>query len=810
VRLPYGVDAASVGLAPFVPGFGRVRGTADNLLAFADGHPDLALEVAPPPHLLLNMVGEWTHAVQARETYGLYGDGVAIGIVDTGVDFSLADFMDPLTGHTRIAWLLDLDITDAPQNPAYQTNAEISSLEARFQGFVYRGIDLDDMLASGTPMSGITDTVGHGTHVASIAAGNGGVAKKYVGIAPRADLIIARITTDDSEGLTTDGLLTGAEFVFDRADAMREPVVANLSIGSDFGPHDGTMAWEESLAEFVGPTHPGHAIVAAAGNSGDITSAGVHANVYVPPGGSRSIPITSLYGSGSDGYAEIEVWVTMRGDSQLSIGLDSPSGTWISPVGPGQSGTFDAGSVQATVESGSAGSAGQVPTNSNGALVLWQGTFDPGTYSITLTSAGGGVADLYVEGAGGAIDVDGNGVAFANPVREGTVNLPATNPGIIGVGCTVNRAGWTDIAGGYVTVGISPLDPRGGYAIPDAGTFSYPETGNVCWFSSAGPTVTGVEKPEISAPGGIVIGAMSQAASPAVPTSIFYNSACPPVYDGGPVDSRCMQVDATHAVAAGTSMSAPQAAGAIALLFEKEPTLTQDKLVGLLQAGAHMFRTGTPRFDDQGGPGELDVAGSLDALDQAQNPANVLPNLATSWITLSAEQLSADGSTPLTAIVELRTADGQHRGDFFDASRLSPVVRLDDGEIATLPPMTHRAPGVWVYTITAPPGLGGHTVTLGATFDGEPIVAPKTVPIATDVWTASYPASASGSCAIGRSSPLGWSGPSALAFAAAAYLGRRRVTRRRPRRASHEALFGSRPGRGEARGRGDLQRCSRR
>ncbi len=66
------------------------------------------------------------------------------------------------------------------------------------------------------------------------------------------------------------------QFLFDRADFMKKPIAVNLSLGSDFGPHDGTMAWEETLASYVGPGFPGHALVAAAGNSGDITSAPVH------------------------------------------------------------------------------------------------------------------------------------------------------------------------------------------------------------------------------------------------------------------------------------------------------------------------------------------------------------------------------------------------------------------------------------------------------------------------------------------------------------------------------------------------------
>jgi hypothetical protein len=210
-----------------------------------------------------------------------------------------------------------------------------------------------------------------------------------------------------------------------------------------------------------------------------------------------------------------------------------------------------------------------------------------------------------------------------------------------------------------------------------------------------------------------------------------------------------MVIDSTHAVAAGTSMSAPQAAGAAALLFERNPTLTQDKIVGLLQAGVHDFRNGYPAFEDQSGPGELDIVGSLEALDDEQDPKLALPSYADSWLTVSADELTADGSTPLVVIVELRTAGGEHRADFFAPLRLTAKVWLDGAQMSKAPPMQRRAPGVWVYQVTPPPGLGGHTVTLGAAFDGADIVAPKTLAIATDDWTANYPSKAfGGGCSV--------------------------------------------------------------
>jgi subtilisin family serine protease len=301
----------------------------------------------------------------------------------------------------------------------------------------------------------------------------------------------------------------------------------------------------------------------------------------------------------------------------------------------------------------------------------------------------------------------------------------------------------------------------------------------VCWFSSAGPTVTGVPKPEISAPGGLVVAAMSQQAAPGNPGSIFTNPSCPPPAKGSDADPKCLQIDERHAVAVGTSMSAPLVAGAVALMMQRDPTLTQDKVLALLQAGAHKFRGSAP-FEDQAGPGELDILGAIDALEQMQDPKAFLPSADKSWMTLSADYVAADGSTPLTVIVELRTDDGTHRADLL-GDRLQAVVKLD-GVPTVPPPIQRRAPGLFTYVVQPPPGYGGSSLTLGATFDGEDIVEPKTVPIATDIWASEYGSSTKGGCRAARATS---EDPSTLgvffaaALACAAGLRRRKVTRRR-------------------------------
>jgi subtilisin family serine protease len=749
VTLPAGASAEALGLEPFVPGYGRLHVRPADLLAYADAHPDLTIEVAPPLHSLLNKAGEWIHSTQAHER-GMDGSGVLVGVADTGLDVTLADFKDPSTGKSRVAWILDLSL------PAQGIYPE---LEKKFcakngagvcvSGAVLQGTDIDALDANPDASAGKIpiDEDGHGTHVTSIAAGNGGPMRKYVGGAPGAQIVFARVTRDITESFVIDDVLTGVAFLFDRADFMALPIAANLSIGTDFGPHDGSMSWEKSLASFVGESEPGHALVIAAGNSGsiDYTSATspIHQTVHVSSGSTVSVPIDAV---GPQGDGEVDVWVTFAGGSSISVGLDGPGGIWVAPVANGQTGNDATSFYTASVVNGSTASGSQVPSGSNGAVVIWTGTWPTGTYSITLQ--GDGTADLWMQSSlTSAPNFDPLGFAYG--VREGTINLPATQPSLIAVGCTVNRTEWTAIDGQLIGYPSSPgLDQAGGLPSDASAPFL---GGEVCWFSSAGPTVTGVPKPEISAPGAFVVGAMSTQAPPSSQDSIFYDTACPPKSpESSFVDPRCLQVDSAHAVAEGTSMSAPMVTGAIALMFQRDPTLTQTQLVPVLQGGAHYFRSGFDEFEDQGGPGELDILGSFQVMSEMSDPAVAIPatcesgTSCKSWLNLSTDYLLADGSTPTVAIVELRNGSGQP-ADLFEPSRLQAVVRVDGVSIANEPSVARRGPGVWAYSVTPPPGFGGQAVTFGATFDGTAIVVPHTIPIATDPWTAAYVSAASGS-----------------------------------------------------------------
>jgi subtilisin family serine protease len=769
VTLPPGLRAADVGLQPAAPGFARLWGSPERIVAFADAHPGLHVEVAPPLHLLLDSATTSVGSSLANDS-GLDGTGVLVGIADTGLDVTHPDFLDE-QGKTRVAWLLDLSAPPVGLHPdleqQYGSTDGNGNLVA---GAVWAAADIDALLSTSRSSSLPQDEVGHGTLVSACAAGNGLQGRSaFRGVAPKATILVARITGNGSDSIGNDELLRGAKFLFDRADAMGQPVVVNLSLGTDFGPHDGTMSWEQTLASYVGPDHPGRALVVAAGNSGSIVDTPVHQNVHVSPGTTLRVPLLAPLGAVNGG---VQLWVAMHAGSSLKVGLEGPDGTWISPVGPNDSAGKNTSDYNAGIYNGSGPSGSPVPASSNGAVIIWQGHWPAGTYNVTLD--GSGTVDLYAQGTGDAAAV--GAVGWSTGVREGTINLPATNPSIIGVGCTINKPSWRSIHGAPLGLSVPVLDSAGDAPDPSGATRD-PIPGEPCWFSSAGPTLTGVQKPEIMAPGAAIVGALSQQAVPPVATSIFTNPSCPDKSGTG-TDPECQQVDNLHGASFGTSFSSPLVAGAIAILLQHDPSLTQDTILAALQGGAHPLRSPAP-FQDQAGVGELDVLGAVTAVDRLRDPQLAIPVRASSWITLGADPYLADGSTPMEAIIELRAA-GAGSGpappaDGFADGRLVAYALVDGvpypGAVASL---VRRGPGVWVATVQLPAGLGGNDLTIGATFDGSDIVDPRSVAIATDTWMAGYASSVKGGCSVAAAGDGAWASGGMIAIALCVRRRRRR------------------------------------
>ena len=735
------------------------------LLELSAAHPEWSFEWSPPRHALMDRVDGWVHAASVRKETHTSGQGVVVGIVDTGVDLTHPD-LQTAAHKTRVAWLLD--VARDPAQLHTDLEGEYGCTVDANKCAIYAGSDLDKLLAAGADDLP-SDPFGHGTHVASLAAGNGlaSPTPRYLGIAPEATLVVARVASASGDIADAD-VLRAVKFVFERAEALGMPAVVNLSLGSDFGAHDGSSALEAGLAAMVGPAFPGRAIVVAAGNSAGLYDGlhneypgpfGIHTEVHVPRESVSRVPLLTPVHSGTITRGTAYVWLQFRDGDELSVGLDDKNGTRVAPVPVGKYYTNDPADMTAVkpsvgftiingIDNGSA--TGGVNPGRNGAILTIDGAW-PADSNFVIRLEGHGTAQLWVQGAGD-LDPELNlGALFPRGEKEGTINVPASAPGLIAVGATLNRNAWTDYAGTAIEM-------------PNLGSTDNAPLDTIAYFSSAGPNALGVIKPDIVAPGVWVAGAMAQAADPRSTSNGFFASQgrCPRD------DEECFVVDEKHAIAAGTSMSAPVVAGAIALLFERDPTLSQDAARAILQAGARPLQ-GIILDARQIGPGALDLEGALSVASAGDSPALRVPG-SQSWLTLSQSYAHPDPSWPLNCFVDLRDSAG-NVADGFDPSRL----RLSAENASISEPLTRIASGFYRFALSAPAGSGGQELHLAITFDDH-VIMEKDVPIAVDRWVAEDGVSARGGCAVSAvSTRPTWAAWAALAVAFA--LSRRRHMR---------------------------------
>lgn len=768
VELPSGAAAppgfVPIATTPSGASIGVLDLGAERLFTLATERPELTLGWSPPWRLLLDRADGLTFASGFRNATGLTGKGVVLGIVDTGLDPTHPDLKDA-SGKSRILWWLDFSRERTNHYRALEDELGCRSDPNDTNGVpcaVLDGDDVQALLADDDPTNDPRDFGGHGTHVASLAGGTGAASSppRYVGVAPGASYIVARVARK-SGGIYDADVLKAAKFVFDRAGDLGMPAVVNLSLGSDFGGHDGSTPAELGLESLVGPDYPGRAIVVAAGNSAGLYAGagtgvpnplGVHTEVHVADGATALVPIITP--PTGDGVTEgtVYVWLTLRAGDHLKLGVDDSDGAVLAPIEPGAEAVVSRGRAEITVINGVTNGGSPIPPGSFSAAVVIDGSWSS-SQVFGLRLEGLASARIWIEGDGPLSPERSIGPLLPRAQKEGTVNVPASAPALIAVGATVNRTEWPDYAGETVSLaGLGPPED----APPDTPAY----------FSSAGPNALGVLKPELVAPGANVVGAMAADADPrgAGSGGLFDDMGlCGEL--GYAAD--CFVVDEAHALTGGTSMSAPMVTGAIALLFERDPSLHQAEVKALLQAGARRLTgAGLP---EQVGAGALDLGGTLQALDAGDLERT--PGTGSELI-VSASYAHPDPTWPLTGLLELRD-DAGNVVDGFDASRLA----LAAAGATVLEPLTQLAPGLWQFAVAAASGSGGRTLTLAVTFDGQ-VVAAKELPIAVDRANAGVLPSARGGCALVPAERgvehAGW-----LALLAALAVARRR----RPRRA---------------------------
>lgn len=177
----------------------------------------------------------------------LTGNGVMIGIIDSGIDLELMDFRRE-DGTSRV-----LALWDQTANPieAKMTFGEIFSdemllepPEGYLQGVLYTKDMIDIWLKKREEENYnrllSVDSSGHGTHVAEIACGNGGGSgKRYVGVAPQADILVVKMG-DGSVAPSTTRLMEAVNYIVMYCEQRKKPVAINMSFGNNTGAHTGS------------------------------------------------------------------------------------------------------------------------------------------------------------------------------------------------------------------------------------------------------------------------------------------------------------------------------------------------------------------------------------------------------------------------------------------------------------------------------------------------------------------------------------------------------------------------------------------
>jgi photosystem II stability/assembly factor-like uncharacterized protein len=508
--------------------------------------------------------GFFEQASTAPTVSSTSGADALIAFIDSGVDIRHQDFRHP-DGTTRIKFLLDLsDPGDLDGDGKLDGTDD-------FGGTLYTEADINRILRS--PASPRTrDTTGHGTHGLSVAAGDD---PELPGMAPGASLIVVKATRRDGTlDFEAADLLNALAFVDRKAAELKLPYVVNLSLGTSYGPHDGKTAEELAIDTLVGPGIPGKAVVLAAGNSDDrgshrflhfqgtaFTGLSTQHTLTIPP---YSAPTAGV----DNDTALIDLWY--EGDDRLTVRVTAPYGTTTVEAKYGD--FADVATPFGQVFIGNMG--GRDPRNGDTEAVIL--LYDksgraPAAGDWTITVIGEEVSSVgvyhgwLVDGA----SVVG-GVAPYLSVNADDRFLIA-RPGAADHGITVGsfarhdpasrfRTSWTDIRG------IGRVDPT-----------ARPE--DISTFSSPGPTRDGRIKPDITATGEQVIGAVSRDAWPGIaPHSIFIQHPFPEpdalIVRNAP--------DRAFGVMQGTSFSAPVVTGLVARLLAANPTLDAVQVKNIL------------------------------------------------------------------------------------------------------------------------------------------------------------------------------------------------------------------------------------
>jgi minor extracellular serine protease Vpr len=461
------------------------------------------------------------------------GEGIIIGLIDTGVDFYHDDFRHPDDpNRSRIIKLWDISLTPADG----ESHPVLFDL-----GVEYTREQIESDLRGET--NGVVrsrDSNGHGTHVAGIAGGGGRRQDgKYTGIAPESEFIVVKFP---GSGITTQELIHGITYIFSEAEVLNKPAVINLSIGGHGGSHDGTSGHELLIDRYADET--GRVVVVAAGNSGALNN---HTGSVIPGNQSRTFTLSigdyTPRAQQGDNFVLMLLWY--EGTDEVQLIIETPTGIPDTVVTADSVRIIDTHDGRITVFTH--------PhfINLKGARVFEIFLSDTdvpvppksGNWRLTISSIVSDTEFRYDSW----IVAKSMATATLNPSsgRGHSVSMPGTAEKAVTVGTYHTKLEWVDVT--------DRIQRESGILY------------DLAPFSGGGPTRDMRIKPDITAPGRYVGSALSADAS-------YFE--------------RSRLKDAGYVVLAGTSISTPHVTGIVALMLEANPSLNTEDILSIIKKSA--------------------------------------------------------------------------------------------------------------------------------------------------------------------------------------------------------------------------------
>lgn len=210
--------------------------------------------------------------LRKNRSTNLTGNGVIIGIVDTGIDYTNPVFFKE-DGTTKIISIWDQTI-DGAVNPI--------AVFPTFYGTEYTSEQINQALKSPNPLTIVPsmDTNGHGTMMAGIAAGNEDKVNQFSGVASGADLMVVKLKEmknnlkdiylipHEINCYQEDDIMWGIQYILYTARSLSRPLAIYVGLGTSLGPHN-NYGLLNTLITLAADT-PRVAVSVSAGNEGNL------------------------------------------------------------------------------------------------------------------------------------------------------------------------------------------------------------------------------------------------------------------------------------------------------------------------------------------------------------------------------------------------------------------------------------------------------------------------------------------------------------------------------------------------------------